>query len=108
MIKALSIPNPLETTIKAQYRESTLTRILEGSVGGNSQTVLIITCSPLAKNATETLGTLKFGERAKKIKSNPMINNVPTPEAQEARLAKLEKQVRLEMEKNIKNKEKEK
>jgi len=47
------------------YRESKLTRILQESLGGNSKTFLIITCSPSRYNEAETLSTLRFGIRAK-------------------------------------------
>ena len=56
------------------YRESKLTRVLQESLGGNSKTCLIITCSPSIYNESETLSTLRFGERAKKIKNKPKIN----------------------------------
>lgn len=47
------------------YRDSKLTRILSESLGGNSKTCLIITCSPSVFNEAETISTLKFGKRAK-------------------------------------------
>ena len=43
------------------YRESKLTRILSESLGGNSKTCLVITCSPHPYNDMETLSTLRFG-----------------------------------------------
>jgi kinesin family protein 5 len=51
------------------YRESKLTRILQESLGGNSRTCLIITCSPHPFNEQETLSTLRFGQRARNIKN---------------------------------------
>ena len=56
------------------YRESKLTRVLQESLGGNSKTCLIITCSPSIYNESETLSTLRFGLRAKEIKNKPKIN----------------------------------
>jgi kinesin family protein 5 len=56
------------------YRDSKLTRILQESLGGNSRTTLIINCSSDAYNATETLSTLRFGERAKGIQNKAKIN----------------------------------
>ena len=47
------------------YRDSKLTRILQESLGGNSKTSLIITCSPSPFNQSETISTLRFGQRAK-------------------------------------------
>ncbi len=56
------------------YRESKLTRILQESLGGNSRTALIITCSPHPYNEAETLSTLRFGTRARNIKNQPKVN----------------------------------
>ena len=56
------------------YRDSKLTRVLQESLGGNSKTCLIITCSPSIYNEAETIGTLRFGKRAKQIKNKPKIN----------------------------------
>lgn len=51
------------------YRDSKLTRILQESLGGNSQTCLLITCSMSQYNDRETLSTFRFGNRAKSIKN---------------------------------------
>ena len=56
------------------YRDSKLTRVLQDSLGGNAKTALIITCSPSGFNEAETLGTLRFGIRAKAIKNKPKVN----------------------------------
>ena len=56
------------------YRDSKLTRVLQDSLGGNSKTSLIITCSPSPFNEAETISTLRFGMRAKSIKNTPKIN----------------------------------
>ena len=60
------------------YRDSKLTRVLQESIGGNSKTCLIITCSPSVFNESETLSTLRFGERAKKIRNKAKINKEVT------------------------------
>ena len=56
------------------YRESKLTRILTESLGGNSKTSLIVTCSPHPYNDAESLSTLRFGARARNIKNTPKVN----------------------------------
>lgn len=56
------------------YRDSKLTRILQESLGGNSQTCLVITCSYSKYNDRETLSTLRFGNRAKSIKNKVKQN----------------------------------
>ena len=56
------------------YRDSKLTRLLQESLGGNSKTSLIITCSPSMFNKDETVSTLRFGQRAKSIKNKAKVN----------------------------------
>lgn len=56
------------------YRDSVLTRILENALGGNSQTIMICAISPANDNYDETLSTLRYAERAKKIKNKPIVN----------------------------------
>jgi kinesin family protein 5 len=43
-------------------------------LGGNSKTSLIITLSPSSYNDAESLSTLRFGMRAKKVKNNAKVN----------------------------------
>ncbi|RZK10965.1 MAG: hypothetical protein EOO43_19750 [Flavobacterium sp.] len=73
------------------YRDSKLTRILQESLGGNSRTTLIITCSPSPYNEAETLSTLRFGHRAKSIKNTPKINREYTVPELKLLLDKAEK-----------------
>lgn len=49
------------------YRDSKLTRILQDSIGGNTRTCLIATIAPLTDCAEETISTLSFANRAKKV-----------------------------------------
>ncbi|GLD95933.1 hypothetical protein PINS_up004611 [Pythium insidiosum] len=49
------------------YRDSKLTRLLQSSLGGNAKTALVVTVSPSATEAQETLSTLQFGQRAMKV-----------------------------------------
>lgn len=56
------------------YRDSALTLLLKESLGGNSKTTLIVNCSMDAYNASESLNTMRFGQRAKRIENKPKIN----------------------------------
>ena len=56
------------------YRDSKLTRLLEDSLGGNCITTLITMISPCQNFINETLSSLCFARRAKKIKNKPKIN----------------------------------
>ena len=47
------------------YRDSKLTRILQNCLGGNNNTFLVATISPLKIWLDESLSTLKFADRAK-------------------------------------------
>ncbi|KAJ3111981.1 Kinesin-like protein kif3b [Phlyctochytrium bullatum] len=59
------------------YRDSKLTRLLQDSLGGNAKTLMIATLSPASYNFEETLSTLRYANRAKKIKNKPKINEDP-------------------------------
>ena len=56
------------------YRDSKLTRLLEDSLGGNCKTTMMAMISPSSFSYGESLSTLKFATRAKKIKNEARIN----------------------------------
>ncbi|XP_017042763.2 kinesin-like protein KIF21A [Drosophila ficusphila] len=56
------------------YRDSKLTRLLQDSLGGNSQTLMIACVSPSDRDFMETLNTLKYANRARNIKNKVKIN----------------------------------
>ena len=56
------------------YRDSKLTRLLEDSLGGNCKTTMLAMISPAHESFSESLSTLHFAQRAKKIKNRPVIN----------------------------------
>ena len=56
------------------YRDSKLTRLLQDSLGGNCKTTMIAMISPSQDAFSESLSTLYFAQRAKKIKNRPIIN----------------------------------
>lgn len=49
------------------YRNSKLTRVLSDSLNGNSKIYFIICISPSVSSAAETISTLQFANRAKKV-----------------------------------------
>ncbi|NXG35144.1 KIF4 protein, partial [Dromaius novaehollandiae] len=71
------------------YRDSKLTRLLQDSLGGNSHTLMIACVSPADSNLEETLNTLRYADRARKIKNKPIVNLDP----QAAELHHLKQQV---------------
>ena len=56
------------------YRNSKLTRLLKDSIGGNCRTVMIANVSPSAETFEDTFNTLKYADRAKKIKISLKAN----------------------------------
>jgi kinesin family member 4 len=71
------------------YRQSKLTRLLQDSLGRNSHTLMIACVSPADSSMEETLNTLRYADRARKIKNRPIVNIDP----QAAELASLRIQV---------------
>ncbi|KAI9353703.1 P-loop containing nucleoside triphosphate hydrolase protein [Obelidium mucronatum] len=59
------------------YRDSKLTYLLSDSLGGNALTLMITCCSPTAKNYSESLSTLRFAERVKKVINKAVVNMDP-------------------------------
>lgn len=55
------------------FRDSKLTRILQDALGGNSRTCIIATLSPLLEHAQESISTLKFADRAKRVMQHATV-----------------------------------
>ncbi|KAL0223106.1 hypothetical protein P9112_002496 [Eukaryota sp. TZLM1-RC] len=64
VVAALADPNCKHVP----YRDSKLTRLLNDSLGGNSKTTLICCVGPSVINSNETINTLRFADRATKVK----------------------------------------
>lgn len=56
------------------YRDSKITRLLEDSLGGNCITTMMAMVSPALEAFNESLSSLKFANRAKNIRNEPVIN----------------------------------
>jgi kinesin family protein 3/17 len=67
----------VERRAHVPYRNSKLTRLLQSSLGGNSFTVMVANCSPARVAAAETASTLRFADRAKQIRNQPVVNEDP-------------------------------
>eukprot|EP00804_Cyclotella_cryptica_P023197 CCRYP_000397-RA/>CCRYP_000397-RA protein AED:0.07 eAED:0.07 QI:161/1/1/1/0.66/0.5/4/1180/1012 len=59
------------------FRDSKLTRLLRGSLGGNHKTLMIACASPSHKNAEESLNCLRYANRAKNIQNLATVNVDP-------------------------------
>uniref|UniRef100_A0A6A7FV47 Chromosome-associated kinesin KIF4-like n=2 Tax=Hirondellea gigas TaxID=1518452 RepID=A0A6A7FV47_9CRUS len=71
------------------YRVCKLTRLLQDSLGGNSHTLMLACVSPADDSLEETLSTLRYADRARKIKNKPIVNTDPRA----AELCRLKQQV---------------
>jgi kinesin family protein 4/21/27 len=56
------------------YRDSKLTRLLRGSLGGNHKTLMVACVSPSGSNTEESLNTLRYANRAKNIQNKATVN----------------------------------
>ena len=63
-----------DATTHVPYRNSKLTRLLTEALGGNSKTTLVVCCAPETAHLSETVSTLRFGERAKRIQNRAKVN----------------------------------
>jgi len=59
------------------FRESSLTKLLQNALGGNSKTCMIAALSPADINFDETLSTLRYAWQVKAIKNEAKINEDP-------------------------------
>ncbi|KAI9350823.1 kif21a protein [Obelidium mucronatum] len=78
------------TTIHVPYRDSKLTRLLQNSLGGNAKTLMLACVSPCEEDYEETLNTLKYADRARKIQNKPIINTI---DHQAVKLASMQEKI---------------
>jgi chromosome segregation ATPase len=75
------------------YRDSKLTRLLQGSLTGGSRIIVICNINPSHSNLTQTLSTLKFGVSAGQVKlsikqnSTSQNQNQSTPQCDKMELS---------------------
>uniref|UniRef100_A0A672SVA7 plus-end-directed kinesin ATPase n=1 Tax=Sinocyclocheilus grahami TaxID=75366 RepID=A0A672SVA7_SINGR len=79
VISALAEMNKKKKKVESfiPYRDSVLTWLLRENLGGNSRTAMVAALSPADINYDETLGTLRYADRAKQIRCNAVINEDP-------------------------------
>ncbi|GKT24868.1 Kinesin like protein, partial [Aduncisulcus paluster] len=58
------------------FRDSTLTRLLTDSLGGNSKTCIIATLGPCLYNYSETVSTLRFATRCMCVHTHARVNEI--------------------------------
>ena len=77
------------------FRDSKLTRILQNSLCGKSQTAIICCISSLASNVQESLQALHFGTKAKRIRTQVNMNEIirEQPDKLAAKMGKMTKEI---------------
>ena len=75
------------------YRNSKLTQLLCESLGGNSKTTLICTTSRADRYTGESVNSLRFAQRVKKIKNKAKSNIQKSPEEMMKLIEKLKEEV---------------
>ena len=76
VVYALSEDDKKRSNGHIPYRDSKLTRILQPSLSGNAQVLLLCCISPLPSHIEESHNTFKFATRAKKIPQKAVRQNV--------------------------------
>ncbi|XP_048823150.1 kinesin-like protein KIF12 [Lagopus muta] len=72
------------------YRDSKLTRLLARSLGGSGVTLMVACISPSSRCLSETLSTLHYASRARRVTTRPTANRMP----REKLLQTLEEEIR--------------
>lgn len=78
------------------YRDSKLTKLLADSLGGRGIALMIANIGPSMTCLQETLKTLRYAQRAIRVKTRPQITLTNTKEALIARLQRDLKEARME------------
>ena len=76
----------LTTTTKGAvipYRNHPLTQLMQDSLGGTAKTLMFMNCSPASSNTDETINSLKYAERAKKVTNTVIKKPAATEGAEE-------------------------
>ncbi|KAK2639918.1 hypothetical protein Ddye_027713 [Dipteronia dyeriana] len=76
LVNSLAEATQIGKSEDALYRSSRVTHLLRESLGGNTKLTVICNVSPDNKNIGEILSTLRFGQRAKFIRNDPVINEI--------------------------------
>ncbi|KAH1178994.1 hypothetical protein KIL84_000325 [Mauremys mutica] len=79
------------------YRDSKLTRLLAESLGGSGVTLMVACVSPSSRCLPETLRTLRFAGRAKKVTTKPVAHRI----SREKLLRSLEQEIQALREENL-------
>lgn len=95
VISALGDDTRKSAHIHVPYRDSKLTRMLQDSLGGNSQTLMLACVSPSDTNYGETVNTLNYANRARNIKNKVVINQEFIGGATGANVLAMEREIRM-------------
>lgn len=73
------------------YRDSVVTKLLADSLSGSGMTLMIACVSAHPNDASETISTLRYASRAKKVKTKPLVRMDP----RELQILSLRREVRV-------------
>ena len=83
------------------YRDSQLTHLLKDSLMGNTKTTLVVACSSDVYNLEETITSLRFATRAKKVVNNVKVNKVQSIVELVVMITMLKKKLKAERTNNV-------
>eukprot|EP01135_Chromosphaera_perkinsii_P012303 Nk52_evm40s2630 gene=Nk52_evmTU40s2630 len=79
------------------FRDSKLTKLLADSLGGDGVTLMIACVTPSVHNVHDTLNTLRYASRAKRIQNRPAVKTDP----QEKFIMSLKREIKLLKSENV-------
>jgi hypothetical protein len=77
VIKAMVKKGPRASRSVVPFRDSVLTKLLIGSLGGNCKTLMFANISPESHHVAETLRTLNFASQVKCVVNRPVVQLDP-------------------------------
>lgn len=75
------------------YRDSRLTRVLQEALGGNCRTTLVVAASASSQHYEETMSSLRFATRTKKVRNYAKVNMMYSSERLASLVGQLQKQL---------------
>ena len=70
------------------YQKSKLTRVLRHAFGGRCSTTMILTGSPSSFSISETIATIRFGQKCRRVTNRPQVCAELSPDEYRKQLAK--------------------
>ena len=72
-LQTLQDESGASTAVAVPYQKSKLTRVLRHAFGGRCSTTMVLAGSPSSFSISETIGTIRFGQKCRRVRNRPQI-----------------------------------